>query len=174
MMKTDRKTKYVIAGILFFLLAVWNAYQAYANIRQIMLVMSHYFYPRLFLPVVYNIVLVFFSILFGCWALKQRERGKAWDIVGLLYLLYLLFNLVRGLIYGHFTILGLAFVLVLALALSLSADSVSALFHVKDTASEAAKMKDQQDKQDDIYKEQLKSGILTREEYDQIMKARKR
>ena len=90
MMKTDRKTKYVIAGILFFLLAVWNAYQAYANIRQIMLVMSHYFYPRLFLPVVYNIVLVFFSILFGCWALKQRERGKAWDIVGLLYLLYLL------------------------------------------------------------------------------------
>ena len=91
-----------------------------------------------------------------------------------MYLLYLLFNLVRGLIYGHFTILGLAFVLVLALALSLSADSVSALFHVKDTASEAAKMKDQQDKQDDIYKEQLKSGILTREEYDQIMKARKR
>lgn len=174
MMKTDRKTKYVIAGILFFLLAAWNAYLAYMNIRQIMYAMSSYFYPQMFLPVVYNVALVFFFILFGCWALRQRERGKAWDTVGLLYLLYRIFNLVKGLTYGRFAIPGLAFVLVLALALCLSTDSVSALFHVKDTTSEAAKMKDQQDKQDDIYKEQLKSGVLTQEEYDQIMKARKR
>lgn len=118
----------------------------------------------------YGIVVL--SIM-GVFALLQKKRGNVLNVLGIVYIGYIIINIVTSLQYGFSksAIVNLA-ILITAFVLS-QKSSGGTVFDTKDTSSEAAKVQAQKEKQTSIYDEQLKNGILTQEEYDQIMKNNK-
>ena len=86
---------------------------------------------------------------------------------------YVTVNIITSMQYG-FSASALTNLAILITAFVLSQKSSGGtVFDTKDTSSEAAKVQAQAEKQTSIYDEQLRDGILTQEEYDQIMKSNK-
>ena len=158
-MKTKIKVFNILAGIIFLWRAV-NGVRAIVfqatrgslfRIDPIYLVME-----------LYEIIVL--SIM-GVFALRQKKRGKVLNGLGIVYIGYTILNIIKILRYG-FSPSTLIDPVILIAAFVLSRNT-------KDTNSEAAKVRAQAEKQISIYDEQLRNGILTQEEYDQIMKNNK-
>lgn len=158
-MKTKIKVFNILAGIIFLWRAV-NGVRAIVfqatrgslfRIDPIYLVME-----------LYEIIVL--SIM-GVFALRQKKRGKVLNGLGIVYIGYTILNIIKILRYG-FSPSTLIDTVILIAAFVLSRNT-------KDTSSEAAKVRAQAEKQISIYDEQLRNGILTQEEYDQIMKNNK-
>ena len=158
-MKTKIKVFNILAGIIFLWRAV-NGVRAIVfqatrgslfRIDPIYLVME-----------LYEIIVL--SIM-GVFALRQKKRGKVLNGLGIVYIGYTILNIIKILRYG-FSPSTLIDPVILIAAFVLSRNT-------KDTSSEAAKVRAQAEKQISIYDEQLRNGVLTQEEYDQIMKNNK-
>lgn len=118
----------------------------------------------------YGIILL--SIM-GVFALRQKKRGKVLNSLGIVYIGYVIVNIITSMQYGFNTrALTILAILIAAFVLS-QKSSGGSVFDTKDTCSKVAKMQAQEKKQTSIYDEQLRNGILTQEEYNQIMKSRK-
>ena len=164
MMKLDNKTINIAAGVIFLLRALSSVTSIFSQMAG---GVPLFLNPIRLIMALYGLVVL--SIM-GIQALRQKKRGKALNSLGYVYLGYVIFNLFSA--FPHSlnvqTLVSLA-LLVAAFVLTQKA-SGGAVFDTKDTASEAAKVQIQAQKQTTIYDEQLRDGILTQEEYDQIMK----
>lgn len=165
-MKLHNKTINIVAGVIF----LWRAFSSVTSIiSQVVAGVLFYISPIYLVMNLYGIVVL--SIM-GVHALRQKKRGKLLNGFGIVYLSYVVVNLFTALPHSlnvrtliSLALLGAAFVL------SQKACGGS-VFDTSDTASEAAKVQIQAQKQTSIYDEQLRDGILTQEEYDQIMKSK--
>lgn len=166
-MKVDNKTINIVAGVVF----LWRAFRGVTGIiTQIANGVLFYINPIQLVMSLFGIIVL--SIM-GISALRQKKRGKLLNAFGGIYIGYVVVNLFTALPYSlsASAITSLA-LLVAAFILSQKACGGS-VFDTNDTASEAAKVQIQAQKQTTIYDEQLRDGILTQEEYDQIMKSKK-
>lgn len=165
-MKLDNKTINIVAGVIF----LWRAFSSVTSIiSQMAAGVLFYINPIYLVMTLYGIIVL--SIM-GANALRQKKRGKLLNGLGIIYIGYVVVNLFTALPYSLNvkTLISLA-LLIAAFVLSQKACGGS-VFDTSDTASEAAKVQIQAQKQTTIYDEQLRDGILTQEEYDQIMKTK--
>ena len=166
-MKVDNKAINIAAGVVL----LWRAFRGVTGIiTQIANGVLFYINPIQLVMSLFGIIVL--SIM-GISALRQKKRGKLLNAFGGIYIGYVVVNLFTALPYSlsASAITSLA-LLVAAFILSQKACGGS-VFDTNDTASEAAKVQIQAQKQTTIYDEQLRDGILTQEEYDQIMKSKK-
>lgn len=157
-MKVSNKTISIAAGIIF----LW---QAAAGIWS-MLQMGGYFYhiARFYLVIdLYEIVVL---TVMGVFALRQKKRGKLLNYLGMAYIGYVLGEIIT--FFQVSTLLRLA-ILIVAFVLSQKSNAG----FIMEPKSEAAKTRAQAQMQSSIYAQQLRDGILTQGEYDQIMKNKK-
>lgn len=166
-MKMNNKIINIVAGIIFLWLAfngVWSI------ISQAVGGYLFYINPIYLVMNLYGIIVLPIMSVF---AFRQKKRGKVLNVLGIVYIGYIIINIITSMQYGfsaseltNLAILITAFVL-------FQKSSGGTVFDTKDTSSEAAKVQAQAEKQTSIYDEQLRDGILTQEEYDQIMKRNK-
>ena len=163
-MKLDNKTICIAASILFF----WRAFNSISSLfSQIINGTLFYISPLYLIMLLYGIVV---QALMGYKAAKQQQRGKLLNRCGIVYIAYVAVNLFTAFPYSfNLTTLISLVLLIAAFVLSQKACG-GAIIDTNDTTSEAAKTQIQAQKQTTIYDEQLRDGILTQEEYDQIMK----
>lgn len=161
-MKLNSKTVNIAAGIVFLGQAIWIALS--------LIQMFPYFdiipVTRLLLYLAEDLLGIPVLIILGVQALRQKKRG---NVLNILFLIYIsIYALIRV---SSLTLSGLVPMLILVAAFALTKKAENGtLFTVQDTTSEAAKAQAQTMQQNSIYDEQLKAGILTQEEYDQIMR----
>lgn len=169
-MKVNNKTINIVAGIIF----LWRAFnRVWSIISQAVGGYLFYINPIYLVMNFYGIIVL--SIM-GVFAFRQKKRGKVLNVLGIVYIGYIIINIVTSMQYGFSAsalsaLINLA-ILITAFVLS-QKSSGGTVFDTKDTSSEAAKVQAQAEKQTSIYDEQLRDGILTQEEYDQIMKSNK-
>lgn len=158
-MKTKIKVFNILAGIIF----LWRAVNGVrAIVFQVTRGSLFRIDPIYLVMELYEIIVL--SIM-GVFALRQKKRGKVLNGLGIVYIGYTILNIIKILRYG-FSPSTLIDPVILIAAFVLSRNT-------KDTSSEAAKVRAQAEKQISIYDEQLRNGVLTQEEYDQIMKNNK-
>lgn len=168
-MKANNKIINIAAGIIF----LWRAFNGvWSIISQAVGGYLFYINPIYLVMNLYGIIVL---TIMGVFALRQKKRGKVLNGLGIVYIGYVTVNIITSMQYGFsasaLTNLNLA-ILIAAFVYS-QKSSGGSVFDTKDTNSEAAKIQAQAEKQTSIYDEQLRDGILTQEEYDQIMKSRK-
>lgn len=165
-MKLDNKTINIVAGVIF----LWRAFKSVTSfISNAASGVLFYIGPFHLVMTVYGIVVL--SIM-GINALHQKKRGKLLNGFGIVYIGYDLVNILTSLPYS-LNVRSLSYFAVLVAAFIYSQKACGgSVFDTSDTVSEAAKIQIQAQKQTAIYDEQLRDGILTQEEYDQIMKAK--
>lgn len=166
-MKANNKIINIAAGIAF----LW---QAVNGIRSVIYqAMGGYLFYIKPIYLVMNLYGIIVLAIMGVFALRQKKRGKVLNGLGIVYIVYVTIKIITSMQYG-FSASTLTILAILIAAFVLSQKSSGgSVFDTKDTSSEAAKMQAQAEKQTSIYDEQLRDGILTQEEYDQIMKSRK-
>lgn len=164
-MKVNNKIINIAAGIVF----LWRAVNGIRSV--IYQAMGGFYINPIYL--VMNLYGIIVLAIMGVFALRQKKRGKVLNSLGIVYIGYVVINIITSMKYG-FSASALTNPVSLIAAFVLSQKSSGgSVFDTKDTSSEAAKMQAQAEKQTSIYDEQLRDGILTQEEYDQIMKSRK-
>lgn len=166
-MKKNDKIINIVAGIIF----LWRAFNGVWSI--ISQAVGDYWFdinPIYLVMDFYGIIVL--SIM-GVFAFRQKKRGKVLNVLGIVYICSIIINNINSMQYGFSAsaLINLA-ILITAFVLS-EKSSGGTVFDTKDTSSEAAKVQAQAEKQTSIYDEQLRDGILTQEEYDQIMKSNK-
>lgn len=145
-MKVTNKTINIVAGIIF----LWQA----AGGIWSMLQMGGYFYhiARFYLVIdLYEIVVL---TVMGVFALRQKKRGKLLNYLGMVYIGYVL-----GEIITFFQVSTLFRLAILIAAFVLSQKSNAGF--IMEPKSEAAKTRMQAQMQTSIYAQQLRDGILT-------------
>lgn len=164
-MKVNNKIINIAAGIVF----LWRAVNGIRSV--IYQAMGGFYINPIYL--VMNLYGIIVLAIMGVFALRQKKRGKVLNSLGIVYIGYVVINIITSMKYG-FSASALTNPVSLIAAFVLSQKSSGgSVFDTKDTSSEAAKMQAQAEKQTSIYDEQLRDGILTQEEYDQIMKSRR-
>lgn len=159
-MKESNKIISIASGVIF----LWQAVSAIRSmISQIMAGgLSVYFVINLYGAIVLAVM--------GIYALCRKKRGKVLNVLGIVYIGVWAVRIASFMRYG-IAVRAIINVAVTVAAFVLSQKSTGGtVFNAKDTSSEAAKKQTQTDKQISIYDEQLRDGILTQEEYNQIMK----
>ncbi len=171
-MKSTNKIISIVAGLYFLWRAANTAIGMVTQIVQGTWIYLPTFFSALFYfaQSIYGFVIL---LIMGIFALRQKKRGKVLNVLGMIYIGYILVNILTSMRYG-FSISALVnlAILVAAFVLTQKANG-GVIFDTTDTKSEAAKVQAQAEKQTTIYEEQLNSGILTQEEYDQIINSRK-
>lgn len=155
-MKVNNKIINIAAGIVF----LWRAVNGIRSV--IYQAMGGYllFYinPIYLVMNLYGIIVL---AIMGVFALRQKKRGKVLNSLGIVYIGYVVINIITFMKYG-FSASALTNLVSLIAAFVLSQKSSGgSVFDTKDTSSEAAKMQAQAEKQTSIYDEQLRDGILT-------------
>ena len=166
-MKVNNRTINFAAGIIF----LWRAFN---GVREIVSLATKgylfYINPIYLVMNLYGIIVL--SVM-GVFALRQERRDKVLNGLGIVYIGYIIINIVKTLQYGFSTSALISLVIFIAAFVLSQKSSGGTVFDTKDTSSEAAKVRAQAEKQTSIYAEQFRNGILTQEEYDQIMKNKK-
>lgn len=165
-MKDKNKLLSIVCALFFF----WRAVSAAINLVTLA-GLGHLRYNSVvaLIMTVYGIAV---SAAMGVYALRRKMRGKTLNALAIIYIGYIVFNIIRSIGYGG-TVRSLISLALLIAAFVLSQKACGGTFSwLRDTQSEAAKMREQTEKQSSIYDEQLRAGILTQEEYDQIMNSR--
>lgn len=160
-MESINKAKSKIAGILFVLISVYHLYSVFIIAKGIFPIDSINIHLTgiLAAPVLLKVISSLFMFITGVFALRQKKLGK---MLTIFYLIATFCTLMASVPAKQYVISAM----VLGAHFLLASDDGIAF--VKKT--EASKVKAQKEKQTTIYDEQLKAGILTKEEYDQIMK----
>lgn len=96
----------------------------------------------------------------------RKERGKVLNILALADIGLCLIGLLRGAVYS-FSVTAFLALAVYGAAVFFSGGKE--FFNPKDTDSNAAKREAQTKSQNTLYDDQLRDGLITQEEYDQIM-----
>ena len=171
-MKDKKKLICILAGVIFLARAIYGV-SPYAKMLMIpkMLLNNLKYQP---LPLVISIMGLVLLVIMGIGALQMKPRGKVIDVLAVVYFGYLAVNAInyvdpytmrRGV-----DIVGLLILAVVVAAFVLSGLVVKeAAKDAKSGLSVAAKIQARKEVQKGIYARQLQSGILTQEEYDQIM-----
>lgn len=159
-----KKTCYQIAGGFFLLRAAYSLYT--------MLMRQTFLYAPLYITFI-NLCGILLGIALGVTALRIKDRGMVLNIIAGAYVVTIAASALStmftmGLMASSALVTSAISIAIVIVALMMSS-SKSAFFNVKDTVSEAAKQQIQAEKQTTIYDEQLRDGIITQEEYDQIM-----
>ena len=160
----NNKTMKTIAGIIFLGLF---AYSLVLFIRIIASGSLYYLGP---ISIIFFVVRLACPLFLGIASFNSKKLGKISIAAAIVYVAITLYNL-AGLIRYSFPTVGflLLIIFIAAYVIAMKAKNGS-VFDVKDTASEAAKKQYQAEKQATLYDQQLKDGIITQEEYDQITK----
>lgn len=159
----NKKTVTQLCGIVFLALF---AYAVYGCIH-FFLNMFSYPITTMMLSLVRNIYHLFVLLLLGITALAGRkERGKVLNILALVDIGLNLIGLLRGAVYS-FSVPTFLTLAVYAAAVFFSGGKE--FFNPKDNDSNAAKREAQTKSQNTLYDDQLRDGLITQEEYDQIM-----
>lgn len=159
----NKKTVTKLCGIVFLVLF---AYAVYGCI-QFFLNMFSYPITAMMLSLVRNIYHLFVLLILGITALAGRkERGRVLNILALADIGLNLIGLLRGAVYG-FSVPAFLALAVYGAAVFFSGGKE--FFNPKDTDSNAAKREAQTKSQNTLYDDQLRDGLITQEEYDQIM-----
>ena len=163
-MKATQRVISIVASAIF----LWRGINCLIDINELIADGSIFW-----IPITELLILLFETavmLLLGIFALFQKKRGKLLNGCGLLYIAYLVVRFLRFLPYS-FHVIAIMRLVLLTTAFFLSQKVCGGVvFDTKDTASEAAKIQIQNQMQTMIYDEQLRDGILTQEEYDQIMR----
>ena len=166
-MKVNNRIINIAAGIIF----LWRAFN---GVREIVsLAMKRYLFYINPIYLVMNLYGIIVLSVMGVFALRQKRRDKVLNGLGIVYIGYIIINIVKTLQYGFSTSALISLVILIAAFVLSQKSSGGTVFDTKDTNSEAAKVRAQAEKQTSIYDEQFRNGILTQEEYDQIMKKNK-
>ena len=160
----NNKTMKTIAGIIFLGLF---AYRLPSFIRIIALGGLYYLRPISIIIIVVRLACLLF---WGVASFNNKKLGKISIAAAIVYVAITLYNLAGSIRYSFPTVGFLLFIVfIAAYGIAMKAKNGS-VFDVKDTASEAAKKQYQAEKQASVYDQQLKDGIITQEEYDQLTK----
>lgn len=152
-MKVNNKIINIAAGIVF----LWRAVNGIRSV--IYQAMGGFYINPIYL--VMNLYGIIVLAIMGVFALRQKKRGKVLNSLGIVYIGYVVINIITSMKYG-FSASALTNPVSLIAAFVLSQKSSGgSVFDTKDTSSEAAKMQAQAEKQTSIYDEQLRDGILT-------------
>lgn len=163
-MKADNKVVSIASG-LFFLWQVIKGVRAIISLVAAGVV--SYMNPITLLMWLYGIIV---EAILGVNAMRQKKRSKLLNGFGIVHIGYVVVGILAELPYS-FNVRTLAYIALWVAAFVYSQKACGgSVFDISDTASEAAKIQIQAQKQTAIYDEQLRDGILTQEEYDQIMK----
>ncbi len=159
-----KKTCYQIAGGFFLLRAAYSLYT--------LLMRQAFLYAPLYITFI-NLCGILLGIVLGVTALRIKDRSMILNIIAGVYVVTIAASALStmftmGLKASSALVTAVISIAIVIVALMMSS-SKSAFFNVKDTVSEAAKQQIQAEKQTTIYDEQLRDGIITQEEYDQIM-----
>lgn len=173
-MKIDKKTANYIIGIIFLLMGLKSIWALVTN------------FDALFQMSLISIVLWIFRIgvlvILGIYSLKQKKRGRIINVLGIIYIINIVVNTLRstfmlisavGVVQGirllaqNNSIISVIFFI--AIFVYSGIINGEKLLSVQDDVSEAAKQRIQSEKQDSLYDEYVKAGLLTKEEYEQIM-----
>ena len=165
-MKEKQKICNVVCGVYF----LYRAVRSIINVIQLIIGAGSFAGIFNWLMIIYGVVVLSFM---GIYALRQKERGQVLNSFGMGYICWLFMNVLRYSKNGFDVVSWINMALLVAAFFLSQKSSGGKLFGARDTQSEAAKMQAQTDKQNALYKQQMEAGILTREEYNQIMKNRK-
>lgn len=160
----NNKTLKTIAGIIFLGLFAYYLWP-FINI----IASGALFYTSPIYTILTVIRLVCLAIL-GISSLNNKKLGKISIAVAIVYVVITIYSLASVIRYYFPTIDILIFVIFIAAYVMAMTTKNGSVFNVKDTVSEAAKVQFQAEKQTLIYEQQLKDGIITQEEYDQLSK----
>jgi len=159
----NSKTMKNIAGIIFLGLFAYH-------LRLFMIIApSGLYYSR---PIIMINIVVRLAcpLILGIASFNNKKLGKISIAAAIVYVVITLYNLAGSIRYSFPTVdFLLLIVFIAAYVIAMKAKNGS-VFDVKDTASEAAKKQYQAEKQVSVYDQQLKDGIITQEEYDQLTK----
>jgi len=163
-MELDNKTISIAAGVYF----LWRAISCATTILSLVADgVLFYISPIFLIMTLYGAVVL---TAMGIMALRRKQRSKVMNVLGIVYIGYAVINRF-GAFQHFFNIKALVSLVLLIAAFVLSQKACGgSIFDTNDTTSEAAKVQIQSEKQTAIYDEQLRDGILTQEEYDQLMK----
>ena len=104
---------------------------------------------------------------------SKNSIGKFAQLVAAAYTAIELFSLAEKSMFA-FPMVGAILLVVFVTTFLMAVKTVNGkLYDTTDTTSEAAKVEMQAVKQEEIYDQQLRDGILTKEEYDMILENRK-
>lgn len=160
----NNKTMKFIAGIIFLGLL---AYSLPSFIRIIASGGLYYLNPT---SMILSVVRLACLLILGINSFNNKKLGKLSIAAAIIYVVITLYNLAGAIRYRFPTVgLLLLVIFIAAFVLAMKAKN-GTVFDVKDTASEAAKTQYQAEKQTSVYDQQLKDGIITQEEYDQLTK----
>jgi len=160
-----KKTCYQIAGGFFLLRAAYSLYT--------MLMRQTFLYAPLYITFI-NLCGILLGIALGVTALRIKDRSMFLNIIAGAYVVTIAASALStvftmGLLMASSALVTSVISIAIVIVALMMSSSKSAFFNVKDTVSEAAKQQIQAEKQTTIYDEQLRDGIITQEEYDQIM-----
>lgn len=156
-MKANKKTINTAAGVIFLLRAASGISFVIELARG-----GLFYYYRWALLDLYEIVVL---IAMAVFAFRQKKRGKLLNSLGISYIILKAVN-IR---FYDFGALVRTAIVIAAFVLTWKADAGI----VMEPKGKAAKAGAQTQMQASLYAQQLQQGILTREEYDQLMKSRK-
>lgn len=158
-MKANKKTINTAAGVIFLL----RAASEIASVIGLARGGRFYYYHWILLgQALYKIVVL---SAMAAYAFRQKKRGKLLNYLGIPYIVFEAEN-IR---FSGFGALVRTAIVIAAFVLTWKADAGI----VMEPKSEAAKAGAQAQMQASLYAQQLRQGILTQEEYDQLMKRSK-
>lgn len=168
-MKSRSKVLSIIAGIVFLERALVTA----INFIPLLLSGEIIYVGSLFSCLVTLVVcpysIIVLSIM-GIKALQQKSRSKLLNILGIVYIGYAFISVFIIMWYSFSIRVLLSFAILIAAFVCSRGSGDRSAADVKDTSSETAEVHTRLEEQTTIYDEQLQDGILTQEEYDQIMR----
>ncbi len=159
----DKKTMKSFAAVIFFGLFLYNLYGCIKLISYGMyptyLIM---YFVRLLCPLVCGFIVL------------GKKNSKSMGVIAIVYVVCAIVPMGNSIRYGSLSITGLAILLLFigAYVIALKANDEK-VFNVQDTVSENAKKQLQTEKQSSVYEQQLKDGIISQEEYSQLVNGKK-
>lgn len=179
-MKMTNKTKRTIAGILFLLAAAAQLFGIVTVLTSMPVIDTQDFTTLITLIFLgLNALCTLVLILAGIRALKQKKLGKGMTYLTMFVCIFSAINAITTVMNGT-TVLGNTMDVKQFIHPALALVAWYFLIFSGGTAlqregqkGEADRIAEQAEKQTSIYDQQLKAGILTKEEYNQIMKNQK-
>lgn len=172
------KTKRTIAGILFLLVAAAKLFEIVTILTTMTGIDTQDFVTLLTLITLgFSAICSLVLLLVGVRVLKQKKLGKGMTYLTMFAVIFTAVNGITasGIIAGGNVVDVKQFILpaVTFVAWYLLISGGGTTVQREGQKGEADRVAEQAEKQTSIYDQQLKAGILTKEEYDQIMKNQK-
>lgn len=166
-MKANKKMINTAAGVFFFLRAASGVSFVIEFVTELARGGHFYYYYGDYYWILLGQALYETVVLsaMAVYAFRQKKRGRLLNSLGIAYIIFDAVNI------GFYGFSGLLSTAILIAAFVLTWKSNAGF--VMEPKSEAVKAREQAQMQASLYAQQLQEGILTREEYNQLVKRRK-